>query len=56
MSALGLILIGFGALTVWSGLDRTIIFDVLRSFIGAPVSPRTTSGATAPPGSTPTKP
>lgn len=44
MSALGLIAIGFGVLTIWSGFDRTIIFDVLRSFIGAPVAQRTGAG------------
>lgn len=46
MSALGLILIGFGVLTIWSGLDRTIVFDVLRSFIGAPVAHRDEAGKT----------
>lgn len=53
MSALGLIAIGLGVLTAWSGFDRTIIFDVLRSFIGAPVQPRSaTGGATANPTTT----
>lgn len=51
MSALGLVALGLGILTVWSGLDRTIVFDVLRSFIGAPTTPRTTTGTLAPPSS-----
>jgi hypothetical protein len=45
VSALGLILIGFGLLTAWSGFDRVIVFDVLRSFIGAPVAHRSAEGA-----------
>lgn len=45
MSALGLIFVGFGLLTVWSGFDRTIVFDVLRSLIGAPVTQRDKTGA-----------
>jgi hypothetical protein len=45
VSALGILLIGFGLLTVWSGFDRVIVFDVLRSFIGAPVATRTAQGA-----------
>lgn len=45
MSALGLLLVGFGVLVAWSGLDRVIVFDVLRGFISAPVAPRDQSGA-----------
>ncbi len=45
MSALGFVLIGLGLLTIWSGFSRTMVTDVLRSFIGAPVSPRTQQGA-----------
>lgn len=44
MTALGVLLIGFGLLTVWSGFDRVIVFDVLRSFIGAPVASRGDAG------------
>jgi hypothetical protein len=44
VSALGFMLIGLGILTVWSGFDRVIVFDVLRSFIGAPVAHRDTTG------------
>lgn len=47
MSALGLMFIGFGLLTAWAGLDRVIVFDVLRAFIGAPVAPHSTTGAPA---------
>jgi hypothetical protein len=45
MSALGVLLIGFGLLTAWAGFDRVIVFDVLRSFIGAPVAQRQATGA-----------
>lgn len=45
MSGLGLIFIGLGVLTMWSGLNRVIVFDILRSFIGAPVASRESSGA-----------
>jgi hypothetical protein len=45
MSALGLMLFGFGLLTAWSGFDRTIVFDVLRSLLGAPVAARSKTGA-----------
>ena len=38
MSAFGLMLIGFGILTAWAGFDRQLIFNVLRSFIGAPAT------------------
>lgn len=48
MSAIGFILIGFGALTIWSGFSGVIIFDVLRSFLGAPTPNRDVSGALAP--------
>lgn len=51
MSALGLMLAGIGVLTIWSGLDRVIVFDVLRSIIGAPVTPRTSVGTLNPPAS-----
>jgi hypothetical protein len=44
MSALGVLLFGFGLLTVWSGFDRVVVFDVLRSFIGAPTAKRTSVG------------
>lgn len=47
MSALGLVCIGAGILTAWSGFDRTIVFDVFRSFVGAPVTSRTPTGATS---------
>lgn len=40
-------LIGFGLLTAWAGFDRVIVFDVLRSFIGAPVAHRGTTGGLA---------
>ncbi len=45
MSAVGFVLIGFGVLTIWAGVDQVIVFDVLRSFIGAPTTPRTAEGA-----------
>jgi hypothetical protein len=45
MSALGVMLIGFGILTAWAGFDRVIVFDVLRTFISAPVEQRTDTGA-----------
>jgi hypothetical protein len=45
MSALGLMLFGFGLLTAWAGFDRTIVFDVLRSLLGAPVASRAKTGA-----------
>lgn len=48
MSALGVILIGFGVLTAWAGFDRVIVFDVLRTFISAPVEQRTPEGAAKP--------
>lgn len=48
MSALGIMAIGFGILTAWAGFDRTNIFDLLRSFIGAPVAKRTPEGAIIP--------
>lgn len=44
VSAVGLMLIGFGLLTAWSGLDKVIVFDVLRAFLGAPVATREGSG------------
>lgn len=46
MAAIGLLLVGFGALTAWSGLDRVLVFDVLRSIIGAQPKARTAEGAT----------
>lgn len=49
MAAIGLILVGFGLLTAWSGLDRVIVFDVLRGFISAPVPTRDPSGVAAAP-------
>lgn len=36
MSTLGFMLVGFGILTAWSGLEKVYVFDVLRSFMGAP--------------------
>jgi len=48
MSALGLILIGFGVLTAWAGFNRTVVFDLLRSIVGAPVAARTDAGAIKP--------
>lgn len=50
MSAVGFVLIGFGVLTVWSGLEGVIVFDVLRTFIGSPSGVRTGEGALVPPG------
>jgi hypothetical protein len=47
VSALGLMLFGFGLLTAWSGFDRTIVFDVLRSLLGAPVTHRDETGKLA---------
>jgi hypothetical protein len=44
MSALGMMILGFGVLTIWAGLDRQSVFDVLRSFIGAPTPSRDTKG------------
>lgn len=44
MSAIGFLLIGFGLLTAWAGLDKVIVFDVLRSFLGAPTVKRTPQG------------
>lgn len=44
MSALGVMLVGFGILTVWSGLDATNVFDVLRTFVGAPAPARDRTG------------
>jgi hypothetical protein len=44
VSALGVLLIGFGILTVWSGFDRVVVFDILRSFIGAPTAKRDAQG------------
>jgi hypothetical protein len=40
MSALGFLLIGFGMLSIWSGLQRANVFDVLRSILGAPTVKR----------------
>ena len=48
MTALGLILVGFGILTAWAGFNRTIVFDLLRGTVGAPVAPRTDAGAIKP--------
>lgn len=36
MTAVGVMLIGFGVLTAWSGWELVNVFDLLRSFIGAP--------------------
>lgn len=44
MSALGFLAIGFGAITIWSGLSGVIVFDVFRSFLGAPTPTRDASG------------
>jgi hypothetical protein len=35
VSAIGLLLVGFGILTAWAALQRTNVFDVLRSILGA---------------------
>lgn len=48
MSAIGFLLIGFGLLTAWSGFDKVIVFDVLRSFLGAPVAKRNAQGQATP--------
>lgn len=48
MSAIGLMLIGFGILTTWAGFNRTHVFDLLRAIIGAPVPARTDAGALKP--------
>jgi hypothetical protein len=47
MTALGVLFVGFGVLTMWAGFDRTNIFDLLRTFIGAPTPKRKPSGALA---------
>lgn len=44
MTALGFLLVGFGALTIWSGFDHVIVYDLLRSFLGAPVTKRDATG------------
>lgn len=36
MTAVGVMLIGFGILTAWSGWELVNVFDLLRSFVGAP--------------------
>lgn len=44
MSTLGFMLVGFGILTAWSGLEKVYVFDVLREFMGAPsATPKTTA-------------
>lgn len=44
MSTLGFMLVGFGILTAWSGLEKVYVTDVLRSLIGAqPTKPQTTA-------------
>lgn len=48
MSAIGIMLIGFGILTVWSGWELVNVFDILRSFIGAPSAPVDLSSLTVP--------
>lgn len=48
MSAIGIMLIGFGILTVWSGWELVNVFDILRSFIGAPGSPISPTTPTQP--------
>lgn len=48
MSAIGLILIGFGILTAWAGFNRTHVFDLLRAIVGAPVPARSDAGALKP--------
>ena len=48
MSALGLIVLGFGILTAWAGFNRTHVFDLLRAIVGAPVPARTDAGALKP--------
>ena len=45
MSAIGLMLLGFGILTAWAGFNRTHVFDLLRAIVGAPVPARTDAGA-----------
>jgi hypothetical protein len=37
VTALGFLLVGFGALTVWAGFYRTNVFTVLRSILAKPV-------------------
>ena len=49
MSAIGLMVLGFGILTAWAGFNRTHVFDLLRSIVGAPVPARTDHSATVPP-------
>ena len=44
MTTLGFLALGFGVLTVWAGLVRVNVFDILRSFIGAPVPTRNEVG------------
>lgn len=55
MSTLGFMLIGFGILTAWSGLEKVYVTDVMRSLIGAnPTKPQTTAQpASATTGGTP---
>jgi hypothetical protein len=50
MSAIGIMLIGFGILTAWAGFNRTSVFDLLRAIVGAPVPARTDAGALKPAG------
>ena len=48
MSAIGVMLIGFGILTAWAGFNTTSVFDLLRSIVGAPIPARTDAGKIKP--------
>ena len=45
LPAVVILLLGFGALTVWAGFARVSVFDVIRSTLGAPVPKRDQYGA-----------
>lgn len=40
LAAAVVLLLGFGALTIWAGFARVSVFDVIRSTLGAPVPAR----------------
>lgn len=40
-----ILLLGFGALTIWAGFARVNVFDVIRSTLGEPVPNRDKHGA-----------
>jgi hypothetical protein len=49
VSAVGVLLIGFGALAIWAGFARVSPLDVIRAVLGASVPARTDKGYVASP-------